>query len=307
MGVLVAASITTPAEAQGKKPAAPAAKPAAAAPAAKPAAAAAKPAAAAAAAPAKAGPAKKINSGKLDMKEITAALESSDASRIETALVNVRMAGKDGGGKAATALVVQRLKNGLPRELLKKALDTLTDVEDPEATEGCALYMAHRDPDIRLSALKCLGEAASPEAVLAIRAALGDVDPRVHSTAATLLGETKATAAVPDLIVALDKGVNEAAVSIGQLCDAKAGECDQLLNRMKSKPLDVISSGLQQILARKDVPDDYKKKIITQVRELASAKAREFLEGVKKTWPPNGSKVVGEALDKAIKDLEGAK
>lgn len=285
MGVLVAASIATPAGAQGKKPAAPAAKPAA---------------------PAAAKPAK-ISSGKLDMKEITAALESSDPARIETALVNIRMAGKDGGGKAATALVVQRLKNGLPRELLKKALDGLTDVEDPAATEGCALYMAHRDPEVRLSALKCLGGAKSPEAVKIIRAALGDVDPRVHATAASLLGETKATDSVADLIVALDKGVNEAAVSIGQLCDAKAGECDQLLNRMKSKPLDVIFSGLQQILARKDVPDDYKKKVITQVRELASGKAREFLEGVKKAWPPNGSKPVADALDKAIKDLEGAK
>ena len=85
------------------------------------------------------------------------------------------------------------------------------------------------------------------------------------------------------------------------------GECDQLLNRMKSKPFDVVSSGLQQTLARKEVPDDYKKKVITQVRELASAKAREFLETVKKSWPPNGSKPVAEALDKAIKDLEGAK
>ena len=291
MGVLVAASITTPAEAQGKKAAAPA-----------------KPAQAQAADKGKpAEKPKKIDAGKLDMKEIAAALDGSDGSRIEAAITNVRMAGKDGGGRAATALVVQRLKNGLPRELLKKTLDALTDLADPEATAGCALYMAHREGEVRLSALKCLGEAASPEAVAAIRTALGDVDPRVHATAATLLGATKATAAVPDLVVALDKGVNEAAVSIGQLCDAKGGECDQLLNRMKSKPLDVISSGLQQILTRKDVPDDYKKKIITQVRELASAKAREFLESVKKNWPANGSKPVGEALDKAIKDLEGAK
>lgn len=244
---------------------------------------------------------------KLDQKEAKASLESSEASRIETALVNIRMAGKDGGGRALTKDIVTRLDKGLPRELIKKALETLADLEDPAGVPACDAYMAHRDAEVRLAAIRCLGGAKGPQATKAIRAALGDTDPRVHATAATLLGEAKATDAVPDLIVALDKGVNEAAVSIGMLCAPTGGECDQLLNRMKSKPFDVISSGLQQLLARKEVPDDYKKKVITQVRELASAKAREFLETVKKAWPPNGSKVVAEALDKAIKDLEGAK
>lgn len=299
LGVLLAVSFTAGRAAGQAKPAAPPAAKAAAPPAAK----------AAATPPAKAAakPAKPIPSGKLDMKETKAALESSEAARIEGALVNIRMAGKDAGGRAATALVVERLKNGLPRELLKKGLETLAELEDPAAIEGCDLYMAHRDPEIRLVALTCLGATKSPDANKSIRAALGDTDARVHSTAATLLGEAKALEAVPDLIVALDKGVNEAAVSIGMLCAPGQGECQQLLNRMKSKPLDVIFSGLQQVLARKDVPDDFKKKVITQVRELASAKAREFLEGVRKAWPPNGSKPVAEALDKAIKDLEGAK
>jgi hypothetical protein len=255
-----------------------------------------------------AGQGKKAAGGaKLDQKEARASLESSDASRIETALVNIRMAGKDGGGRALTKDIVTRLEKGLPRELVKKALETLTDLEDPAGVPACDLYMAHRDAEVRLTAVRCLGGAKGPQATKAIRAALGDTDPRVHATAATLLGEAHATDAVGDLIVALDKGVNEAAVSIGMLCNPTGGECDQLLNRMKSKPFDVISSGLQQALARKDVPDDYKKKVITQVRELASAKAREFLETVKKAWPPNGSKPVAEALDKAIKDLEGAK
>jgi hypothetical protein len=256
-----------------------------------------------------AGQGKKPAAGgaKLDQKEARASLESSESSRIETALVNIRMAGKDGGGRALTKDIVTRLDKGLPRELIKKALETLTDLEDPAGIPACDAYMAHRDPEVRLTAVRCLGAAKGPQSTKAIRAALGDVDPRVHATAATLLGEAKANDAVPDLLIALDKGVNEAAVSIGMLCNPAGGECDQLLNRMKSKPFDVISSGLQQILARKEVPDDYKKKVITQVRELASAKAREFLETVKKSWPPNGSKAVAVALDKAIKDLEGAK
>ena len=79
-----------------------------------------------------------------------------------------------------------------------------------------------------------------------------------------------------------------------------------LLERLKSKPFDVISSGLEQIFERKEIGDDYKKKVITAVRELASQRAREFLQKVRQSWPQNGSKVIAEQLDKAIKDLEGA-
>lgn len=242
---------------------------------------------------------------KLDVKENTAALESSDPNRIETAIVNIRMAGKDGGGKALTPALIARLKAGLPRELIKKALETLGELEDPAAVEGCDVYMAHRDAEVRSVAVKCLGGSKGPAAVKSLRAALSDPDARVHAYAATLLGEAKATDALPDLIAAFDKGVNEAAVSIGMLCDAKS--CDVLSSQLKSKPLDVVFSGLQQVLARKEIPDDVKKKIITQVRELSSGKAREFLESVRKAWPANGSKPVADALDKAIKDLEGAK
>ncbi|GAC1573595.1 MAG: hypothetical protein NVS3B20_05330 [Polyangiales bacterium] len=240
--------------------------------------------------------------GKLDVKEATEAMKSGEAARIESALVNVRLAGKD--GRAATPLIVARLKDGMPRELVKKALDTLGEVEDAAGAEAGVIYMAHRDPEVRLSAAHCLGGSKGPIATKALREALGDIDPRVHSLAATLLGATKSAEAVPDLTVALDKGVTSAASSIGMLCDVKT--CDILLDRMKSKPFDVISSGLQQVLSRKEIGDEAKKKVITAVRELASQKARDFLQEVRQAWPKNGSKGVSDALDKAIKDLEGA-
>ena len=241
---------------------------------------------------------------KLDAKELNDALKSSESARIESALTNVRVAGKEGGGKAFAPAIVARLKAGLPKELLKKGLDTLGDLEDPIGAEAGEMYLEHRDGEVRLAAVRCLGGSKGPLAVKMLRQALGDPDPRVHAMAATVLGGTKATDAVPDLILALDKGVNESAVSIGQLCDPKS--CDALLERMKSKPFDVISSGLAQVLSRKDVKDDEKKKIITAVRELASQKAREFLVEIKQAWPKDGSKAVLDALDKAIKDLEGA-
>ena len=247
---------------------------------------------------------------KLDVKAAQAALAGTNNAEVETALVNIRMAGKDGGGKLVVPALATRLKNGLPKETLKKALETIGELEDPAAAEACEAYLAHRDPEVRLSAVRCLGGAKGPEATKALRIALADLDVRVHGLAATLLGEAHAPEAVAELVVALDKGVNEAAVSIGMLCEGKGGSdksCDALTERLKSKPLDVIASGLQQVLTRKEIPDDYKKNVIKVVRELASAKAREVLESVKKGYPKDGSKAVADALDKAIKDLEGAK
>ena len=245
---------------------------------------------------------------KIDPKEANDALKSSDATRIESTLGTIRVAGKDGGGKPFTGAIVARLKAGLSKSLIVKALDTLAELEDQAGAEAGDMYLAHRDGEVRQAAVRCLGGSKGPVAVKGLQKALTDPDGRVRGLAATVLGGTKAADAVPMLVVALDKGVNEAAVSIGQLCTTAPGDksCDVLLDRMKSKPFDVISSGLGQMLARKDVSDDAKKKVITQVRELASQKAREFLVEIKTSWPKDGSKAVLDALDKAIKDLEGA-
>ncbi|MEO7095805.1 MAG: HEAT repeat domain-containing protein [Polyangiales bacterium] len=255
-------------------------------------------------------PAGKVVAGgkvKVDAKEANESLKGSDPSKIESTLATIRVAGKD-GGKPFTAAIVARLKNGLSKSLVVKALDTLADLEDPAGAEAGEMYLAHRDGEVRQAAVRCLGGSKGPVAVKGLQKALTDPDGRVRGLAATLLGGTKAAEAVPMLVTALDKGVNESAVSIGQLCAATPGDksCDVLVERMKTKPFDVISSGLGQMLARKDVSDDAKKKVITAVRELASQKAREFLVEIKTSWPKDGSKAVFDALDKAIKDLEGA-
>src|SRR5260370_1339753 len=76
-----------------------------------------------------------------------------------------------------------------------------------------------------------------------------------------------------DLFNALAPGVNEAAVSIGQLCNPS--ECDQLAGRLGKLPFDVVTSGLDQILFRPqaEVSDDAKVKLIGRLRELGTGEA----------------------------------
>jgi hypothetical protein len=242
---------------------------------------------------------------KLDTKEITASISGSEPAKIADGLDRVRVAGKDGGGKAVVPVIVKRMERGLPKELLKKALETLGDLEDPAAAEIAEQYLSHREPDVRVAAVNCLGGVKGPVAVRGLRAALSDLDARVHALAATHLGTLKSPEAIPDLVIALDKGVNEAASSIGMLCDAKS--CEVLLERLATKPFDVISSGIQQVMARAAVGDDVKKKFIAAVQKLQTKKARDFLQELRQAWPKGGSKAVETALDDAIKSLEGAK
>jgi HEAT repeat protein len=242
---------------------------------------------------------------KLDTKELGAAISGNEPAKIADGLDRTRVAGKDGGGKALVPVIVSRIQRGLPKDLLKKALETLGDLEDPAAAEIAEQYLSHREADVRVAAVNCLGSVKGPVAVRALRNALGDLDARVHALAATHLGTLKAPEAIPDLVIALDKGVNEAASSIGMLCDAKT--CDVLLERLATKPFDVISSGIQQVMARAAVGDDVKKKFIAAVQKLQTRKAREFLQELRTAWPKGGSKAVETTLDDAIKSLEGAK
>ena len=70
-----------------------------------------------------------------------------------------------------TAALVARVKSGLPKELLKKALDTLGELEDPAAFEGCEVYLAHREPEVRTAAVRCAGSSKAPGTNKALRAA----------------------------------------------------------------------------------------------------------------------------------------
>ena len=92
---------------------------------------------------------------------------------------------------------------------------------------------------------------------------------------------------MPDLFLALDHRVNEAASSIGMLC--AAAECEKLATRVGKIPFDVISAGVEQALFRSDVPDDTKIKLIGRIRELGTQEANKFLRDTVKKWPAKGS------------------
>ncbi len=112
----------------------------------------------------------------------------------------------------------------------------------------------------------------------------------------------------PDLFLALDHRVNEAAASIGQLCSVD--QCEQLAGKLGKFPLDVVTGGLDQVLFRPstEVNDDAKVKVVGRLRELGTIESHKFLQDVQKRAQAAGmSGRVRQAIDQAVLATSGVR
>jgi HEAT repeat protein len=234
---------------------------------------------------------------------LTEKLRSADEAQIKSALDEVRVAGK--GAQAAAPIIAEVLQKGLPALLTEAALDTLGDVEAESASPAVAVYASHRSLTLRRAAVKALAKTKGAIATKTLRHALSDGDARVRGLAATGLGALKAKEAVPDLFLALDHQVPEAAAAIGQICAPT--ECDQLASKLGRLPFDVVTGGLDQVLFRPpaEVADDEKVKLVGKLRELGTQEAHKYLTDVQKRWPQGWSSRVKQSIDQGVLATEG--
>jgi HEAT repeat protein len=235
---------------------------------------------------------------KVDVAPAIKKIESGEEQQIKEGLDEVRIAGP--GGAAAGPAIASVLTTGATLALTMSAIETLADIEAESGSAALADYaVSHRNVKVRRAAAKALARTKGAAAAAALRKALSDSDPVVRGTAASSLGALKAKDAVPDLFIALDHKVNEAAASIGQLCNPD--QCDQLAAKLGKLPFDVVSQALDQILFRTaDMSEDAKIKVVGRIRELGTIEANKFLRDVQKRWPANGSKRVRQSIDQAV-------
>jgi hypothetical protein len=234
---------------------------------------------------------------------LTQKLKSGDDAQIKSALDEVRTAGK--GAQAAAPVIAEVLQKGLPAMLTEAALDTLGDVEADSASPVIAMYTSHRNLTLRRAAVKALAKTKGPIATKTLRHALSDGDPMVRGYAASGLGALKAKEAVPDLFLALEHQVSEAAAAIGQVC--APAECDQLAGKLGRLPFDVVTGGLDQVLFRppSEMGDDEKVKLVGKLRELGTQEAHKYLVDVQKRWPQGWSSRVKQSIEQGVLATEG--
>jgi HEAT repeat protein len=240
----------------------------------------------------------------VDVKPIVTKLKTGDEAAIREALDEARLAGP--GGAAAAPAVAEVLTRGLSLPLTQAAIETLGDLEAETGSAALARYTSHRNAKVRRAATKALTRTKGAAAATALARALSDGDAVVRGTAASGLGAMKAKDAVPELFVALDHRVNEAAVSIGQLCNP--AQCEQLATKLGKLPFDVITGGLDQVLFRPvaDVSDDAKVKVVGRIREQGTIEGNKFLKEVQKRAAAAGlSARVRQALEQAVMATAG--
>jgi hypothetical protein len=231
-------------------------------------------------------------------------LKSGDLTQVKSALDDVRVSAH--AGAAAVPAIAELLKQGLPPALAQSAVETLGETGSDGASEVLGWYAHHRNVALRRAAVEALGKTRGAIAIKALRATLSDPDQSVRGLSATALGDMKAREAVGDLFVALDHKVEEAAASIGELCEP--AECERLAGKLGNVPFDVMTGGLDQVLLRgtKDVDDETKIKIVGRIRELGTAEANQFLKDVQIKWPAKTSPRVKQAIDQAVIATSGS-
>jgi hypothetical protein len=254
-------------------------------------------------APAKAAP-KSPDGGKkenqVDLERLKTDLESGDEAKIVGALETVERA----GDPRAAPLLEALLKRGASVAVLSAAISTTGSLKQASSSAAIAPYLQHRAQDVRRAAAKALVKTKGPNAIKALRQGLRSSDPVVRGVSATGLGELGAKEALGDLFGALDRYVGEAAAAIGQLCSA--ADCDKLLARLGKVPLQIMTSGLDQMLFRREIADEQKIQVIARVRELGTRDSAVYLAEILARWPKDGSPRVKQALDAAVKATGGA-
>jgi len=199
----------------------------------------------------------------------------TQALEFKSALDDMRLAGP--AAAPAVPIIVEALERGLSLPLTVAAIETLADVESPEATAVVATYAAHRLATVRRVAVNALRRTGGPLAVKIMQDALNDPDAIVRSSAALGLGSLRAPEAVTDLLRALDRGVTDAAIAVGQLCAPE--QCRQFVAKLGALPVDAMMSGFEPLLVRpaSAVGDDVKIHAIEKIRDQGTLRANQWL------------------------------
>jgi HEAT repeat protein len=197
--------------------------------------------------------------------------------------------------------IVERIRQGLPPDLLDTAILTLMALGQSHAAPVLFELTSHRRPEIRVSAIGAIAALQPKGAEAVLRKSLSDTEPSVRSAAATALGEIKATDSVELLFQALDHGNLEASTAIGKLL--KADQTDRLAGYLGKIPFRSLSPALAEILKRKDVPERAKLAIIGKLQEVGTPEVKTYLGEFLRTETANLSPNLSKALLRAIQEI----
>lgn len=201
-------------------------------------------------------------------------------------------------GSDAVAVLDDRIRRGLPAELLDQAIDTLALMGRREAGPILFMLARHRRSAVRRHAIEAIVACAPRGGGDAIVFALGDADPAVRAAAATALGDLGHHDGVDALFHAFERGVLEAAPALGKLI--RGPEIDRFLGYLGQRPLPQMLDAFSQLVDRDDLTESVKVEAIAQLGELATSEVRIFLEELAAALPPGDLRTTARTISERI-------
>jgi hypothetical protein len=217
-----------------------------------------------------------------DIAEIAARLDSTNADEVREAIDLLSVIDHPD----VIAPLARLLRSGRSDEVTDRALTALQGLAHPSSIDVLVEFTHHRRARARRLAYEALAAIQDRRIPPLLEQGLRDSDRTVRGNAARSLGEIGARQSVDTLFVAFDRGVVEAAISIGKLGDrASLTRYTEYLGRM---PLSVMLSGYGEYLRRNDIPEEVKIEVVGRLGEVSGPMVRAFLQRYLDTFPTSG-------------------
>ena len=209
-----------------------------------------------------------------------------DADTVIQLIQTAAVAGNAEGARSISQLLLR----GVPPRAAAAGLDALGVLARAEGAPAVLRFLEHRRPMLRRHAIEAATAIHTPELVAALVGRLADSDENVRIEAATALGEVGTPQAAASLFRAFERDLetvagpdgnrllHESAKSIARIGSVE--DLTRLLGYLRRAPFRSMVDALRSALARRDLPEPFKVRIVQRVEDLATREVRDFLTSV---------------------------
>jgi HEAT repeat protein len=208
-----------------------------------------------------------------------------DSDTLLQAIQAAAVSGPDGAAAISTVIL-----RGVTPRVAAAGLDALSVLAQPIGTHAVLRFLEHRRPMLRRHAIAAAQAIHTPELVTAVSGRLADSDENVRVDAAAALAEIGTPANTPALFAAFERDLEATnSASSGRLLHesgkaiARVGseqDVQRLLGFLRRAPFRSMADAMRAALARNDLPEAFRVRIVQAVGDLATREVREFLNSV---------------------------
>ena len=196
------------------------------------------------------------------------------------------------------------LRSGQPDLVTDRALESLRGLAHSSSIEVLTEFTRHRRAGARRRAYQAIAAIDDDRVPALLEQGLRDSDRSVRSETALALGSVGATNSLETLFRAFERGVIEAAISIGKLGDENAIE--RFSEHLGRRPLAIMLSGYQEFLGRGDISNDAKATIVGRLGEVSTPMVRRFLVDYLASFSPRDRSELKTAVEETIQRIPEA-